>query len=188
MAIRDAVESTVTVVHPLDPGLRGLCGTIFTGPSTGTADLRNVTVFADAEVDRSPCGMGTSAVMAVLAAMGLLPPGGTFTRKHRVHGFSRPYPSGHCRRRSARDHSGDRRVSVDHRRAHLLCGRRGSFAGRLPPVLDCELLSLSEVAQGSHARQDDREMRVVEKIGRGGMVPFTRPSTKRSTAKWPSRS
>src|SRR5262249_25639803 len=36
------------------------------------ADLRNVTVFADAEVDRSPCGTGTAAVMAVLDAMGLL--------------------------------------------------------------------------------------------------------------------
>ena len=37
-------------------------------------DLRNVTIFADAEVDRSPCGTGTCAVMAVLAAMGLLGP------------------------------------------------------------------------------------------------------------------
>jgi proline racemase len=81
MAIRDVVESIVNVVHPLDPGLRGLYGTIFTGPSTGSADLRNVTVFADAEVDRSPCGTGTSAVMAVLAAMGLLLPGATFTHE-----------------------------------------------------------------------------------------------------------
>ena len=36
------------------------------------AHLRNVTVFADAEVDRSPCGTGTAAVMAVLNDMGLL--------------------------------------------------------------------------------------------------------------------
>lgn len=36
------------------------------------ADLRNVTVFADRQVDRSPCGTGTAAVMAVLDAMGLL--------------------------------------------------------------------------------------------------------------------
>jgi proline racemase len=32
-----------------------------------------VTIFAEAEVDRSPCGTGTCAVMAVLDAMGLLP-------------------------------------------------------------------------------------------------------------------
>ena len=36
------------------------------------AHLRNVTVFADAEVDRSPCGTGTAAVMAILNDMGLL--------------------------------------------------------------------------------------------------------------------
>jgi proline racemase len=34
--------------------------------------LRNVTIFADAEVDRSPCGTGTAAVMAVLSEMGVL--------------------------------------------------------------------------------------------------------------------
>ena len=30
-----------------------------------------MTIFADAEVDRSPCGSGTAAVMAVLHAMGM---------------------------------------------------------------------------------------------------------------------
>ena len=82
MAIKDAVETAVRVEHPLEPALRGIYGTIFTGPaSEETADLRNVTVFADAEVDRSPCGTGTCAVMAVLAAMGLLPPEQTFTHE-----------------------------------------------------------------------------------------------------------
>jgi proline racemase len=33
---------------------------------------RNVTVFADGEVDRSPCGSGTSARLALLAAEGEL--------------------------------------------------------------------------------------------------------------------
>ena len=73
MDIKDAIEARQTIVHPLDPGLTGIYGTIFTGPpSDGRADLRNVTIFADAEVDRSPCGTGTAAVMAVLDAMGLL--------------------------------------------------------------------------------------------------------------------
>ena len=57
---------------PDDAGLKGIYGTIFTGPPQGEGHLRNVTVFADAEVDRSPCGTGTAAVMAVLAEMGLL--------------------------------------------------------------------------------------------------------------------
>jgi len=73
MQIKDAIEAAQTVVHPLEPGLRDIYGTIFTGPaSDDRADLRNVTIFADAEVDRSPCGTGTAAVMAVIDAMGLL--------------------------------------------------------------------------------------------------------------------
>ena len=73
MEIKHAIEAAQTIVHPLDPGLTGIYGTIFTGPpSDERADLRNVTIFADAEVDRSPCGTGTAAVMAVLDAMGLL--------------------------------------------------------------------------------------------------------------------
>ncbi|HNV01752.1 MAG TPA: proline racemase family protein [Vicinamibacterales bacterium] len=74
MEIARAAEAAVPVVHPLEKGLKGIYGTIFTGPpGREDADLRNVTIFADAEVDRSPCGTGTCAVMAVLADMGLLP-------------------------------------------------------------------------------------------------------------------
>src|SRR6185436_12541970 len=73
MAIKREVERTQDVVHPLEPGLTGIYGTIFTGPATREhAHLRNVTIFADAEVDRSPCGTGTCAVLAVLDAMGLV--------------------------------------------------------------------------------------------------------------------
>ena len=74
MEIKHAVEAARQVVHPLDPGLQGIYGTIFTGPANVEgSDLRNVTIFADAEVDRSPCGTGTCAVMAVLDGMSLLP-------------------------------------------------------------------------------------------------------------------
>jgi proline racemase len=73
MEIKHAIDASHTIVHPLDPGLNGIYGTIFTGPPNDDgADLRNVTIFADAEVDRSPCGTGTAAVMAVVDAMGLL--------------------------------------------------------------------------------------------------------------------
>jgi proline racemase len=82
MAIKHGVEAAVRVEHPLEPDLKGIYGTIFTGPpSSELADLRNVTVFAEAEIDRSPCGTGTCAVMAVLAAMGLLGPEQTFTHE-----------------------------------------------------------------------------------------------------------
>jgi trans-L-3-hydroxyproline dehydratase len=72
MEIKHAVEAAVRVEHPLEPQLTGVYGTIFTGPGPEGVDLRNVTIFADAEVDRSPCGTGTCAVMAVLAGIGLL--------------------------------------------------------------------------------------------------------------------
>jgi proline racemase len=72
-AISRAVEKEMTVVHPTEPGLNGVYGTIFTGPpDKDGADLKNVTIFADREVDRSPCGTGTCAVLAVLDAMGML--------------------------------------------------------------------------------------------------------------------
>ena len=82
MQIKHAVEAAIRVEHPEQPDLRGIYGTIFTAPASKPgADLRNVTIFADAEVDRSPCGTGTCAVMAVLAAMGLLGPEQTFTHE-----------------------------------------------------------------------------------------------------------
>jgi proline racemase len=73
MVIAREVEKLRRVVHPNDAGLEGIYGTIFTAPAhLPDAHLRNVTIFADAEVDRSPCGTGTAAVMAVLNDMGLL--------------------------------------------------------------------------------------------------------------------
>jgi len=73
MEIKREVERLRQVVHPLDDGLKGIYGTIFTAPPHNPdAHLRNVTIFADAEVDRSPCGTGTAAVMAVLSEMGVL--------------------------------------------------------------------------------------------------------------------
>ncbi len=72
MTIKRAVEAQLKVVHPTEPGLAGIYGTLFTGPAgQAGAHLRNVTIFAEAEVDRSPCGTGTCAVLAVIDAMGL---------------------------------------------------------------------------------------------------------------------
>lgn len=86
MEIKHAVEAQQPIVHPIDPGLRGIYGTIFTGPARDEgADLRNVTIFADAEVDRSPCGTGTAAVMAVVDAMGLLTEDRPFVHESLIH-------------------------------------------------------------------------------------------------------
>jgi proline racemase len=64
------------VVHPLEPELRDLYGVIFwQDESENPLTQRNVTVFADGEVDRSPCGSGTSARLALLDRSGRLPRG-----------------------------------------------------------------------------------------------------------------
>ena len=57
--------------HPEDERLSGIYGTILY-EDVGPLHQRNVTIFADGEVDRSPCGSGTSARCALLAADGLL--------------------------------------------------------------------------------------------------------------------
>jgi proline racemase len=71
--IRNALNSAMQIDHPAEPALGGVAGVVFTGPPEDPeAHLRSVTVTGSA-VDRSPSGTGTSAVMAVLEAMGLLP-------------------------------------------------------------------------------------------------------------------
>lgn len=73
MTIAAAIDAVRAVVHPVEKRLRGIAGVVFTSPAVENgAHLRNVTVFADGHIDRSPCGTGTAAVMAVLEAMGLL--------------------------------------------------------------------------------------------------------------------
>jgi proline racemase/trans-L-3-hydroxyproline dehydratase len=74
--IKRGLEAQHEIVHPLEPELRDVYGVIFWQPE-GAAPLtqRNVTVFADGEVDRSPCGSGTSARLALLDGSGDLPRG-----------------------------------------------------------------------------------------------------------------
>jgi proline racemase len=70
-AVKQALEGTEVARHPDDERLSGIYGTILY-EEVGPLHQRNVTIFADGEVDRSPCGSGTSARCAVLAADGLL--------------------------------------------------------------------------------------------------------------------
>ena len=82
--IKWALNDSEHAVHPSDPRQNGIYGTIWfdeLGDAArevgGEVHQRNVTVFADGEVDRSPCGSGTCARLAVLADDGRLPAGGT---------------------------------------------------------------------------------------------------------------
>jgi proline racemase len=77
-AIKRALDKHRAVRHPDDDRLSGCYGTIWWEDELPTPDQpehvrqRNVTVFADGEVDRSPCGSGTSARLALLHHHGLL--------------------------------------------------------------------------------------------------------------------
>ena len=71
--IKRAVSEAIDLVHPAGEGdLNFLYGTIFVGPAEGSAHSRNVCVFADGEVDRSPTGTGVSGRAAVHHARGEL--------------------------------------------------------------------------------------------------------------------
>jgi proline racemase len=72
--IKAELEASHEIVHPSEPELRDIYGVIFWQDEGGRTQ-RNVTVFADGEVDRSPCGSGTSARLALLDAAGALPRG-----------------------------------------------------------------------------------------------------------------
>lgn len=83
--LRPALDRALDVVHPDQPDLAGIYGVIFWEP-LGAPDgepktQRNVTVFADGEVDRSPCGSGTSARLAILHERGEIGVGETL--RHR---------------------------------------------------------------------------------------------------------
>ena len=71
--IKHAVMAALEIQHPVEPDLSFLYGTIFTGAAEhADCHSRNVCIFADGELDRSPTGSGVSARAALLHARGEL--------------------------------------------------------------------------------------------------------------------
>ena len=82
--IKWALNESAEAQFADDPRLSGVYGTILwddLGRHENGPIQRNVTVFADGEVDRSPCGSGTGARIALLADSGVL--GATEMLEHR---------------------------------------------------------------------------------------------------------
>jgi len=80
MRIKRAVMDNFEIVHPAgDPDLNFLYGTILVERNAGTNHSRNVCVFADGEVDRSPTGTGVSGRAAIHHARGELAVGESIT-------------------------------------------------------------------------------------------------------------
>lgn len=66
MDIKRAIIKNRPIIHPFEKNLNFLYGTIFIDPAmTEGVDSRNVCIFAEGEVDRSPTGTGVSGRMAI---------------------------------------------------------------------------------------------------------------------------
>ncbi|MEA2757288.1 MAG: 4-hydroxyproline epimerase [Aliidongia sp.] len=77
--LRDAVNRANQTVHPLDPTIAGIRHIMWTdAPRDPRAHARNAVFYGTRAIDRSPCGTGTSARMAQLAAKGELSVGQDF--------------------------------------------------------------------------------------------------------------
>ena len=70
-SIKKAVDEVLPIQHPIEEDLSFLYGSIIVGPpDQPDHHSRNICVFADAEVDRSPTGTGVSARLAIHHARG----------------------------------------------------------------------------------------------------------------------
>ena len=80
--LRRLLNESGDYVHPEDPAIRGLSHVMWTGaPHHGEAHARNAVFYGEKAIDRSPCGTGTSARMAQLAARGALSTGDEFVHE-----------------------------------------------------------------------------------------------------------
>jgi 4-hydroxyproline epimerase len=80
--LRERLNQRYDFVHPLDERIRGLSHLLWTGkPLNADSHARNAVFYGEQAIDRSPCGTGTSARMAQLAARGELRPGETFVHE-----------------------------------------------------------------------------------------------------------
>ncbi|GIN21805.1 MAG TPA: proline racemase [Bacillus bacterium] len=69
ITIRNTINEQIEVVHPKYPFINGLTHIeFFTDPTNEKADVKNTVVVPPGGIDRSPCGTGTSAKLAVLYA------------------------------------------------------------------------------------------------------------------------
>ncbi len=80
--LRAALNDRYAFVHPEHPEIRGLSHILWTGAARDPkASARNAVFYGDKAIDRSPCGTGTSARMAQLAARGRLSEGDEFVHE-----------------------------------------------------------------------------------------------------------
>ena len=80
--VRSLVREAYEPVHPLEPTIRGVTHVLWADAPKGEgADGRNAVFYGERALDRSPCGTGTSARLAQLAATGRLRVGDSFVHE-----------------------------------------------------------------------------------------------------------
>jgi 4-hydroxyproline epimerase len=80
--LRAAFNAAYEIAHPENPAINRLTHVLWTGkPQTPGGTARNAVFYGDKAIDRSPCGTGTSARMAHLAAKGGLAEGDEFVHE-----------------------------------------------------------------------------------------------------------
>jgi proline racemase len=75
-AVHRAVNAQLSIQHPEIEAMRGISYTMFVG-HTDDGELKGATIMPPGRIDRSPCGTGNSARLAVDAARGLVKLGDT---------------------------------------------------------------------------------------------------------------
>ena len=79
--IKLAAAEQLPSIHPENPGIHTINQTLFAGPLTerdGVKTAKNAVVVSPGRIDRSPCGTGSSARMALMHARGELAVGERF--------------------------------------------------------------------------------------------------------------
>jgi 4-hydroxyproline epimerase len=80
--VRRLLNDKIEPVHPENPTIKGIRHLMWTGqPRDRRAHGRNAVFYGEKAIDRSPCGTGTSARMAQLAARGRLKVGQEFVHE-----------------------------------------------------------------------------------------------------------
>ncbi|WP_213978934.1 proline racemase family protein [Sphingomonas sp. dw_22] len=82
--IKLAAAEQLPAVHPENPGINTINQTLFAGPLVerdGIKTSKNAVVVSPGRIDRSPCGTGSSARMALMHARGELMPGEPFVHQ-----------------------------------------------------------------------------------------------------------
>ncbi len=86
IALRKAANEQISVQHPIKKHIQTIDITMITVPPSGShADARNIVILGAAQADRSPCGTGTCARMAVLHRKGELSVGQLFRHESSIN-------------------------------------------------------------------------------------------------------